>query len=502
MESAKQQEILFLFSILVLTLLIQLPLLNAWPLITDENLYAIMISEQMEEKTILPTFLGYPTTWKPPLFFWVYADMVNIIKDISMPVEALFRLPTVFFGILSLYVLYYLLKELEVTQSLRFLTVLIYILVPVVIYTNNSVLVDTMANFFILLALFFYVKKDLPYSRFLLGGFFVALAFFTKLLLAAMVPILAIAYFFIKDKKVLTHPLFLLSILALPLSIGIHFWILDNSNFELLYGNMMGNFTYNDFSALSFVETFVHSSHHMIFVLGFWLFLSLAGLWKHWKDNKFMAFWYILLILPLLSAGYRPWYFLPIVVPIAYFSVMALGKIKRNKLVVDNFMIFGFLLFLLFNIFMMQLFFWSAYSGYIEEKMVGEFLVGKENVLIFGDYRIGMLGYKILNEKQEFGQYNDFGWVIFSISFNESVKDYIEDYDRPDPRINDESINRIYLKDEIFRKKTDISEFDYVLVVGEYEGLEELGEVLYHSTTADVLWNRDSASVWVIKLKD
>ena len=492
MNTEQQNELLFLVFVLVVTLSIQLPILNAWPFITDENLYALIIAEQMDGKMLVPTLFGYEALWKPPLFFWVYADVVSVLHPLlDLPIEGYFRLPTVFFGILSAWALYYLLKALQVQEKLRYITLILYVLMPLVIYTNNSVLMDTMAHFFILLSLLFYVKKDWPSHRFLAAGILVMLAFFTKFLLAAMAPLLAVGYFFLEDRKTLRHPLFLLSLLAIPLSLGLHYVLVnDPENFTMLYAtDMIGNFTRHGSDGSTVLAKLVHSAQGLFFVAGVWLFLSFFGLLKYWKTNRFLAFWYLLIAIPIFTAGFRPWYFLPLAPAIAYFSAMALTGVKEG-IRIDRFAVFGALLFLLSSTILAQLFFWTLLDSAAEHKRMGEMMVGKGNMLLFGNYWIGTIAYKVLNERLETGTYNDFGWMVVAPqSFTESPRDYIEDYYRENPDINDENINRIYWKyeEEIFRKRTNVTNFDYAVIAGEYELLDDAGTVMYNSSAVQVI---------------
>ena len=121
---------------------------------------------------------------------------------------------------------------------------------------------------------------------------------------------------------------------------------------------------------------------------------------------------------------------------------------------------------------------------------MGEMMVGKGNMLLFGNYWIGTIAYKVLNERLETGTYNDFGWMVVAPqSFTESPRDYIEDYYRENPDINDENINRIYWKyeEEIFRKRTNVTNFDYAVIAGEYELLDDAGTVMYNSSAVQVI---------------
>lgn len=264
---------------------------------------------------------------------------------------------------------------------------------------------------------------------------------------------------------------------------------------------MIGNFTRYGFDLDAYIALFYTSGVSLLQVLGFWFFLSLAGFIKNWQEHKFHAIWYLFITFPFLTAGLRPWYFLPIALPIAYFSVLALGQWKSNKFHFDRFATFGLCLFLFASTVMASMFFWALSTGYHSQKTVGEFLVGKENVLLFGDYWIESVAYKVLNEERKAGTHLDFGWIFVPSVFNHSFdsyqpQPYVFDYSSHDPLINDLDINRIYWKTntEIFRKKTSITHFDYLVAIGNYSNLDDLGTVLYNTSRVQVIKLKNSSS--------
>ena len=69
----KNKTMLFLAVLVVFYLITRLPVLDYLPLVQDEALYSIMIEEQRESLTLVPTFLGYEVSWKMAPFFWIYS---------------------------------------------------------------------------------------------------------------------------------------------------------------------------------------------------------------------------------------------------------------------------------------------------------------------------------------------------------------------------------------------------------------------------------------------
>ena len=75
-------------------LLTRLFFISAIPFMQDESIYAVMIEEQAAHPTTVVTIFGYEVAWKPPLFFWFGGIFANVLRNIPIPLEAIYRLPT------------------------------------------------------------------------------------------------------------------------------------------------------------------------------------------------------------------------------------------------------------------------------------------------------------------------------------------------------------------------------------------------------------------------
>src|SRR5208283_866775 len=185
------------------------------PLMLDEALYTVMISEQMHHITLIPTFLSYPMSWKPAPFFWLYGLIANPLLAAGLPLEFAFRFPSLLFGLLSLLPLYLVLRKAGASKGVAFLSLVVFIFSGISVYPQSTVLTDAPLFLCIILSMFLYMEDRYGRWRFLAAGLLAFLAFFFKLVFAFMPPVLAVAWFFLKDKKTLRDPVFLFS-LCLP----------------------------------------------------------------------------------------------------------------------------------------------------------------------------------------------------------------------------------------------------------------------------------------------
>ncbi|MBU0532571.1 glycosyltransferase family 39 protein [Candidatus Micrarchaeota archaeon] len=469
-----QKESNLLLLLLVVYLLTRIPLLFYLPFVQDEALYAIMIEEQKDGFTLIPTFLNYQVSWKPPLFFWVY----SIFPELPIQLEANYRFPSFLFGFLSIPFLYYFFRNCNISKNLSFFSVLIFLCSFITMYGQTAILTDSMLFFLICASLFVYSEENLGDWRFLLAGLLAFAAFFVKLVIAFMIPILAIAYFYDK-RKTLKKPLFLLSLLAVPLAFLLNYILFADLATEFYEGNILSHLLHPT-GLLGQVANFVGAFN--IFLEGaiIWFALSLFGLWKHWKENKVMTCWFALSIFPLLTGFFMAWYFLPIMPAVTYFAGMALLK-WDGKERIDTFFALFFGATLLISLYGAFFFTYVSYhDAFTPQKEAGLLISGKENVAIIGTYTPGVLAYKMLSEKKSLGAPLDVGWILY-VDINQSyVSDFAVDYYSDKYNVVDGSFSGIFTSPGIYRKDTNISSFDYIVVVGPYM-LEEY-ELLYNSS--------------------
>ena len=132
-----KKQPLFLLSLFFSYLIIRLLLISYVPFVRDEALYVQMINEQIEDITFIPTYLGHPVDWKPPVFFWVYSFFVRFLITLPLSDEIIYRLPTVIFGFLNLFIVFFLSKKLSNSTEVAKVVSIIYSFNFLVIYLNN-----------------------------------------------------------------------------------------------------------------------------------------------------------------------------------------------------------------------------------------------------------------------------------------------------------------------------------------------------------------------------
>lgn len=104
------------------------------PLMLDESLYSVMISEQSNHLSLIPTFLAYPVSWKPAPFFWLYGFIANPLLSAGFPLELALRFPSLMFGLLSLIPLYLVLRKAGASKGVAFLSLAVFISSGISIY--------------------------------------------------------------------------------------------------------------------------------------------------------------------------------------------------------------------------------------------------------------------------------------------------------------------------------------------------------------------------------
>jgi 4-amino-4-deoxy-L-arabinose transferase-like glycosyltransferase len=467
-------------------LAIRLPLSLILPLIRDEALYAVMIEEQKSAITLVPTFLGHFVSWKPPLFFWIYLPF----SYLPLPLELSYRLPSMILGLLSLFIVFRLMKNLGISSRLSFFSILFSLFSVHTIYPHATLLTDSLAFFFISLSLYLYTEKKLPEQRFLAAGLFAFSAFFVKLVIAFMIPVLAVVYFLINDRKTATRPIFLLSLLAVPLAFAAHYALLESYNLaEELYHSDVGGHLISSTGALGQFELLQTTVWALLVTGGMiWLALALFGFKSYWKENPFMSAWFCFSAIPLISSAFLLWYYLPVMPAISYFAVKCLAVWKgREKYDAIFHVVFSFLSLALLAF--AGLVFFILYDSFYMEREAGLLLSGKENVLVAGQYTPSVISYKVLPEMRG-GKHIDFGWIVLPENTSSDVlMEFINNYRAPRPNVTDGSFSSFFTSNNIFRKDTGISEFDYI-VVSKYNDTLPGGH--------DLIYNRSSVLIYKV----
>ncbi len=458
-----------IFVLLLLAFLIpRLVFMEFIPMKLDECLYAIMIEEQISQPTLVPTFLGYEVGWKPPLFFWYAGIFALFLKPLEfLSLEAVYRLPNIIVGFVNLVLVYLIIKHITKDRDIALVSSFVYALMPLTVYVDASVLTDTLCLTFILASVYSYLVSSKNERMLLLAGAFTFLAFFTKQINALVAPVVAIAYYYQHDQKMLKKPLFLISLLAVPLAFLLNYFTYADYEqagvvfLDLIEDKVLGHLS--DFGYLYL------SSSSLFSLVAVWFVLSLIGFAKNWKAEMALSVWYVLTVFAFIGGSGMPWYFMPVILPIVYFSTLVLVKDEKGRKKLDTFFLIGISIFLIASIMIGGELFYVIKNKYDGQKAVGEFLAFKENVLIIGGYAPGTFSYKMLEEKRVAGESLDFGLVLLTKSWlnNETAEIFIEDYHGPQlPEIMDGNFGRMFFEEHVYRKDTNIRSFDYVVIVG------------------------------------
>ncbi|MFH1260492.1 MAG: glycosyltransferase family 39 protein [Candidatus Micrarchaeota archaeon] len=474
---SKNPDFLMFLLLAVIYGITRLPAIFLYPLVRDEAIYSIVITEQILNPTLIPTFLSYSIGWKPQLFYWIY----SMFAQLPLPLEIAYRFPSFLFGFATLIPLYYLLRNIGASRNVSFFTLIVFLFSFITVYPHTTVLADSLMFFFMMCGLYFYTDKNPSGWKFTAASFFSFAAFFVKPVIPIMVPLLAIAYYYYGDKKIFKNQIFLLSLLAIPLAFALHYLMLD------AVGLAEENYILDISKRLAIADDIgnsiwiaLGSFNMLIMSFGIWFALSLFGLWKHWKSNRFMTVWYAMIIFPILTGFYMPWYYLPVMPAISYFAVILLlkwdGKEKMDALF-TAFISMAIIATIVLSSFV----YFGLYYSYNPEKEAGNFLSGKENVLIIGEYASSVVAYKILGEYRTDGKWKDFGWILILNHDSAAIPDFIEDYHTDKYETKNGSFSSIFTNKTIFRKDTDITKFDYIVIVSE-ETNNTYGSIVFNQS--------------------
>jgi 4-amino-4-deoxy-L-arabinose transferase-like glycosyltransferase len=498
LRSPKRESTLLFLLIAVFTLT-RLPLLFFLPLVQDEAIYSIMIEEQAHHPTLIPTLFLQSVSWKPILFYWVYASLSRIPLALGFPLEAVYRFPSFIFGLLTIVPLFLLLRKAGASESIAFFSVLIFLISMPSLYPNGAAITDTLFFFLAVCSLYLYADENSPLggSRFLAAGAFAFLAFFTKYIVAFMIPVLAVAFFLSKKDEraplsiasltgLLKNRLLVLSLLAVPLALIAHLALLDSaglakelyiSEFQIHSG---GDGLSTQFSML------IGSLRVLMMGAGLWFALSLFGFWRFWKENLFMSAWFLLTIFPILSGYFMVWYYLPVMPAIAYFAAMALLKWDKIEKPDMFFMLF-FTVILVLTLISIIYSYITIYSDFSPQKEAAMLLQGKSGVLVLGGYAPSIPAYLALYDAGRSGT-QDFGWILNQDGLGRAqALSFLSDYHTAAYPVTEGSFSAMFTQmGTTFRKASDLTKPNYVVMVRE-EGINiSDADLIYDSTNLQV----------------
>lgn len=453
-------------------LLTRLPFLTYLPLTQDEAVYAVMAEEQLDAPSLIPAFMGHPASWKPPLFFWAHALFSKLFSGI-LPLELTYRLPSFLFGLAAVPFLWMLVRNIAAgagakgdERGIAFFTVLAFLCSSVSIYPNDAMLTDSLAFLLICSSLWLYTEGRFGDRRFVVCAALAAAAFFTKLVLAFMVPLLAVAYFWFRnDRATLLRPLFMLSLVAVPLSAVAEFLVLETAGLgrEVYLADIGGHVVSPQNISGPSVPPLVAALNFLLTSPGPWLLPALFGVWWYWRKNGLMCAWLLLIAFPLNVSYFRPWYYLLVMPPVAYFAALALLRRGGGGGRADAKFAAGFAFFAALSLACCLLIYAIAYPNFAEQRDAGLFLAGKENAAVMGEYAPGIIAYKTITERRELGRPLDFGWVLVPPGFAGTAE--FLNYHSGRYEVRQGSFSGMFTTNAIFRKDTNITAFSYFAVV-------------------------------------
>jgi hypothetical protein len=429
-----------------------------------------MYEQTLDYFSLVPALFGYPISWKPFLFFWTYAPfyLLPISPLISL------RIPTVLFGFLSLLFTRNFLRNLNLSQMQTFSILSIMITSVSFLYSGYAIHPDMMINFLLVLSLYLISKKDSNFNVFIFVGLLAFVAVFVKTVFAFLIPFLCFFYFLFYDRKKVFSHYFLVVLLLCLLGFIVHFYTLEfrsaGLGLQTYYVDVFKTHLVSDFdlnNKFLFTLTGLYSIFEGQLI---WVLLSIFGFFHNYKKYPFFSIWYLLCILLILSNAGTIWYFLYVLIPISLFALSFFSRKNSDNSFIDfdKFEKVVFSLFLLCSGFLLFLYFSHyVYPAFQNQKIAGEFLASKENVLIIGDYAPGIIGHKMHSEIKSLGKPLDFGW-FFNLNqsdFAKNIPIVYYNYSSEIPNTQTGSFTDVYFVNLNFKKESNLTYFRYVAFV-------------------------------------
>lgn len=443
------------------------------PIQFDGTLYAEMIAEEAEEITFLPTYLGWWAPWKPGLYFITYSLFLPVTSQLFDSIEWIYKSPNLLFGIINAFVFYLIAKRFLEPDTALAASLLFYSAYGV-FYADTRLLMEVFALAPILLSLLFYTDKkmDSP-KRFLLAGFFALAAALTKSVISFMIIPLALAYMLQEDRDSLKNPYFLFSLSAPFIGLAIFYLSLESVGMsEAVLLRDTGKFFVYDYSSMLLPRLYI-GLLFLLVMYGAYLIVSMRKMISSWGEQLFFSAWMALALIPLLEGVVISWHTYYVVPALAFFAAYSLSSNRRG---LDLFSMLIICVLVSINIVIPVFVGWENGDKDLlsDARDMGIELAGKERVLLVGKYEgISIAAtYKILSERQETGEYLDFGYVLLNWKDQLMPEDYFEkrlnavvsDYRTEEYCFLDGNYALMFETNLSVRRPTDIHEFEYVVV--------------------------------------
>lgn len=305
-------------------------LIPTFPLFGDEAVYAEITEEMLRSPGLIPTYLGNPVSWKPPVSFWAYAPVLFTVRALfpGMPLEVAHRIAPAVFAVLSTLALFHLARELF-SERHALIAALIFTSMNQTLATTNLLTLEGPLLFFMLLAMHAYVKGA-GSRAWALAALFSSAAALTKTFSSLLIPVFAFVHYAWNRKRELHEPGFLLSLLAAPVALALYalvFFALVPYGTDIIVSYYDLAMRFSGYGIAHFLAGNFTDVFHSMFPWSALALASLPLLDLRKPRNVTLAAWLLLAAVPLLSFRGYFWYYLLLAPPVALLCAMALVRL-------------------------------------------------------------------------------------------------------------------------------------------------------------------------------
>ncbi len=336
----KNRNALFISVLILLSLAISLYYMPSAPLLNDEAVYAEMIDEFIRTPTLVPHFMGHVVSWKPILGFATYAIFISgfHILNPAMPVEFLYRFPSIIFGVLSAVAVYFIGRKFY-GEEVALLSAVIFAVNPVSVVLNESLLLENLTLFLLLSGVLLYIEGERDRKYLYYGGFLGALLFLTKSIMAFLLPALAVAYY-LGNRKMGNYrqmgKSFLLSLAGVPLAMLLYSLVFFMSAPAGQGADARVMYIYDAIRvwAMGGKPVLLLNSIEFLKLSLPWSIMFFAGLLAinlRKREDRFIFIWLVLMLVFLGAGQFYSRYYLPLVPPFSIICARAFMQVRDRK---------------------------------------------------------------------------------------------------------------------------------------------------------------------------
>ena len=275
-----------------------------------------------------------PADFHPPLYYVLVKLFAGLINNYS---EVALRLPSVIFGVLTVFLVYKIGKEIK-NEGLGLFSSLLLAVSSLHIYYSQEARMYALTAFFIALSVYFYIKNN-----YWLFCFSLTAAFWSDYMAVFMIPVFAIHNFFYQRKNFKKTILFLIIALSLclPMFLFLPNQLSTGLGISSEWASVLGQTNLKNIFLIPIKFLIGRISFEDKLVYGFAVFIigSLAGylfLCSIKKNKKYNFFYFWLFIPPIFG------FFVSLFIPVlsyfrflftlpAFYLIVSIGAIKAKK---------------------------------------------------------------------------------------------------------------------------------------------------------------------------